>query len=128
MRLDDAGEQMKDQAFSDLVKRADALILVVPEYNHGYPGLLKHALDLNRSFAYGNSAADRCMLARVGNPVAVNPSPALQRIARAAGWPVLTWDKNPPLSCREAQAECNSMSHYTAGVLANWAGESGRKA
>ena len=45
MRLDDAGEQIKDQAFSDLVKRADGLILVVPEYNHGYPGLLKHALD-----------------------------------------------------------------------------------
>src|SRR4029450_13923766 len=47
MRLDDAGEQMKDQAFSDLVTRADGLILVVPEYNHGYPGLLKHALDMN---------------------------------------------------------------------------------
>jgi NAD(P)H-dependent FMN reductase len=47
MRLDDAGEQMKDAAFSELVKRADALILVVPEYNHGYPGLLKHALDMN---------------------------------------------------------------------------------
>jgi NAD(P)H-dependent FMN reductase len=47
MRLDDAGEQMKDQVFSALVKRADALILVVPEYNHGYPGLLKHALDMN---------------------------------------------------------------------------------
>jgi NAD(P)H-dependent FMN reductase len=47
MRLDDAGEQIKDQAFSDLVKRADGLILVVPEYNHGYPGLLKHALDMN---------------------------------------------------------------------------------
>ena len=47
MRLDDAGEQIKDQAFSDLVRRADALILVVPEYNHGYPGLLKHALDMN---------------------------------------------------------------------------------
>src|SRR5438045_7908743 len=47
MRLDDAGEQMKDPAFSDLVKRADGLILVVPEYNHGYPGLLKHALDMN---------------------------------------------------------------------------------
>ncbi len=25
--------------------RADGLALVVPEYNHGYPGLLKHALD-----------------------------------------------------------------------------------
>jgi NAD(P)H-dependent FMN reductase len=47
MRLDDAGEQMKDAGFSALVKRADALILVVPEYNHGYPGLLKHALDMN---------------------------------------------------------------------------------
>jgi NAD(P)H-dependent FMN reductase len=42
-----SGEQIKDQAFSDLVKRADGLILVVPEYNHGYPGLLKHALDMN---------------------------------------------------------------------------------
>src|SRR5438034_11117706 len=47
MRLDDAGEQMKDPAFSDLVTRADGLILVVPEYNHGYPGLLKHALGMN---------------------------------------------------------------------------------
>ena len=47
MRLDDAGEQMKDQAFSNLVRQADGLILVVPEYNHGYPGLLKHALDMN---------------------------------------------------------------------------------
>src|SRR5438552_9675718 len=47
MRLDDAGEQMKNPAFSDLVRRADGLILVVPEYNHGYPGLLKHALDMN---------------------------------------------------------------------------------
>ena len=25
--------------------RADALVLVSPEYNHGYPGLLKHVLD-----------------------------------------------------------------------------------
>jgi NAD(P)H-dependent FMN reductase len=47
MRLDDAGEGMKDPAFSATVERADALILVVPEYNHGYPGLLKHALDMN---------------------------------------------------------------------------------
>ena len=47
MRLDDAGEGMKDPAFAATVDRADALILVVPEYNHGYPGLLKHALDMN---------------------------------------------------------------------------------
>ena len=47
MRLDDAGEGMKDPAFSATVERSDGLILVVPEYNHGYPGLLKHALDMN---------------------------------------------------------------------------------
>lgn len=47
MRLDDAGEEMKDPAFSAAVERADGLVLVVPEYNHGYPGLLKHALDMN---------------------------------------------------------------------------------
>jgi NAD(P)H-dependent FMN reductase len=47
MRLDDAGEQMKDPRFSATVERCDGLILITPEYNHGYPGLLKHALDMN---------------------------------------------------------------------------------
>jgi hypothetical protein len=27
--------------------RADGLAIVVPEYNHGYPGILKHVLDSN---------------------------------------------------------------------------------
>lgn len=45
--IDDAGEAIKDAKFSATVARADALILVVPEYNHGYPGLLKHVLDTN---------------------------------------------------------------------------------
>ena len=47
MRLDDAGEQMKDAKFSATIERCDGLIIVAPEYNHGYPGLLKHALDMN---------------------------------------------------------------------------------
>jgi NAD(P)H-dependent FMN reductase len=38
---------MKDPAFSATIERCDGLILVAPEYNHGYPGLLKHALDMN---------------------------------------------------------------------------------
>jgi NAD(P)H-dependent FMN reductase len=45
--VDDAGEAIKDPGFSDAMSRADALVLVVPEYNHGYPGLLKHVLDTN---------------------------------------------------------------------------------
>lgn len=47
MRLDDAGEQMKDPKFSAAIERCDGLVIVTPEYNHGYPGLLKHALDMN---------------------------------------------------------------------------------
>src|SRR3954454_24380741 len=47
MKLDDAGEQMKDPKFSAVIDRCDALIIVTPEYNHSFPGLLKHALDMN---------------------------------------------------------------------------------
>ena len=47
MKLDDAGEEMKDPVFSAAIDRCDAIIIVTPEYNHGYPGLLKHALDMN---------------------------------------------------------------------------------
>jgi NAD(P)H-dependent FMN reductase len=45
--VDDAGEAIKDAKFSETVERADGLVLVVPEYNHGYPGILKHVLDGN---------------------------------------------------------------------------------
>ena len=45
--IDDAGEAIKDPFFSATVGRADGLILVVPEYNHSFPGLLKHVLDTN---------------------------------------------------------------------------------
>jgi NAD(P)H-dependent FMN reductase len=43
----DAGEAIKDAAFSEAMMHADGIVIVAPEYNHGYPGLLKHALDSN---------------------------------------------------------------------------------
>lgn len=42
---DDAGESIKNADFSEKMIRADALVIVSPEYNHGYPGMLKHVLD-----------------------------------------------------------------------------------
>ena len=45
MPLDDAGEAIKDQAFSEKMAIADGLVIVTPEYNHSFPGLLKHILD-----------------------------------------------------------------------------------
>src|SRR5262245_5557688 len=43
--VDDAGEAIKSEAFSAVVAEADGLVIVAPEYNHSFPGLLKHALD-----------------------------------------------------------------------------------
>jgi NAD(P)H-dependent FMN reductase len=43
--VDDAGEAIKDPRFSALMERSDALVIVSPEYNHSFPGLLKHVLD-----------------------------------------------------------------------------------
>jgi len=45
MPVDDAGEAIKDPAFSEKMTLADALVIVTPEYNHSFPGLLKHILD-----------------------------------------------------------------------------------
>src|SRR6266540_3261455 len=41
----DSGEAIKNPDFAEKMERADALVIVSPEYNHGYPGLLKHVLD-----------------------------------------------------------------------------------
>jgi NAD(P)H-dependent FMN reductase len=47
LNVEDAGEAIKDPMFSDIATRADGFVIVAPEYNHGYPGLLKHVLDSN---------------------------------------------------------------------------------
>lgn len=59
LSIDDAGEAIKHSGFSASVAKADALILVVPEYNHSFPGLLKHVLDTNLK-EYIHKAAGVC--------------------------------------------------------------------
>jgi NAD(P)H-dependent FMN reductase len=45
---DDYGQGLKDRfpEWRDAIIRADGLVIVSPEYNHGYPGSLKAVLDL----------------------------------------------------------------------------------
>lgn len=45
---DDYGQEIKDQfpVWRDAIIEADGLVIVAPEYNHGYPGSLKSVLDL----------------------------------------------------------------------------------
>jgi putative phosphoserine phosphatase/1-acylglycerol-3-phosphate O-acyltransferase len=49
----------------------------------------EHGIDLAQSFGYSNGDEDEPMLSLVGNPVAVEPTPALKKVAERLGWPVL---------------------------------------
>ena len=45
---DDYGTEIREQfpEWRDAIVRADGLVIVTPEYNHGYPGALKSVMDL----------------------------------------------------------------------------------
>ena len=43
---DSTGESPEAKKLAEKIKKADALIIVSPEYNHGYPGELKIMLDM----------------------------------------------------------------------------------
>ena len=88
----DAGESIKDTEFSELVMRADALIIVVPEYNHGYPGLLKHVLDTNLK-EYIHKAVGLCGVSSGpfgGTRVIQNLLPVMREL----GLVTIFWDGN----------------------------------
>jgi len=90
--MDDAGEAIKDPQFSATVERADGLILVVPEYNHGYPGLFKHALDSNLK-EYIHKAVGVCGVSAGGfggTRVIENLLPVLREL----GLVTIFWDGN----------------------------------
>jgi phosphoserine phosphatase len=50
-------------------------------------------IDLERSWAYSDSASDLPMLQAVGNPVAVNPDAELEEVARREGWEIFRFEK-----------------------------------
>lgn len=45
LMLLDEGEDVKDPKYSDITAKADAFIIVTPEYNHSIPSSLKRMLD-----------------------------------------------------------------------------------
>ena len=51
----------------------------------------QHNIDLDVSYAYGDSRADLPMLQCVGNPVVVNPSKGLRQVAIDSGWEISEW-------------------------------------
>src|SRR5919107_1257165 len=92
LATDDAGESIKDAEFSSKMSRADALVIVTPEYNHGYPGPLKHALDSNLK-EYIHKAVGLCGVSAGGfggTRVVENLLPVLREL----GLVTIFWDGN----------------------------------
>lgn len=89
---DDAGEAVKHPQFSAVAMRADALILVVPEYNHGYPGSLKHVLDSNLK-EYIHKAVGICGVS-AGGFGGTRVIESLLPVMRELGLVTIFWDGN----------------------------------
>ncbi|MEO8399567.1 MAG: NAD(P)H-dependent oxidoreductase [Ignavibacteriaceae bacterium] len=92
LATDDEGEQIKDNYFSEVVDKADGLIFIVPEYNHGYPGMLKHLIDSNLK-EYIHKAVGICGVsagAFGGTRVIENLLPVMREV----GLVTIFWDGN----------------------------------
>src|SRR4051795_2771467 len=89
---DDAGEAIKDPNFSAAMLRADGLVIVTPEYNHGYPGMLKHVLDTNLK-EYIHKAAGICGVS-AGGFGGTRVIEAILPVLRELGLVNIFWDGN----------------------------------
>jgi NAD(P)H-dependent FMN reductase len=90
--VDDAGEQIKDARFSETCQRADGLVIVTPEYNHGYPGMLKHVLDSNLK-EYIHKAVGICGVS-AGGFGGTRVIEGLLPVLRELGLVTIFWDGN----------------------------------
>ncbi len=89
---DDEGETIKDARFSAAVERADGLVIVAPEYNHGYPGSLKRVLDTNLK-EYIHKAAGICGVS-AGGFGGTRMIQSLLPVLRELGLVTIFWDGN----------------------------------
>ena len=93
---DDYGMEIKEDfpEWRDAITRADGLVIVTPEYNHGYPGTLKAVLDLLLPEYIHKAVAFAAVSAQVWGGVRVIE--ALVQTSRELGLAVTFTDLNFP--------------------------------
>lgn len=92
MPVDDAGEAIKDPGFAAAMTAADGLVIVAPEYNHSFPGLLKHVLDSCQS-EYIHKAAGIVGVS-AGPFAGIRVVQSLLPVLRELGLVTIFWDVN----------------------------------
>jgi HAD superfamily hydrolase (TIGR01490 family) len=75
----------------------------------------RHGIDLDRSYAYSDSATDLPMMRLVGHPVAVNPDRELLKAAQAEGWEVKVFDR--PISMRSRRPASSAAAGIGGGAV-----------
>jgi HAD superfamily hydrolase (TIGR01490 family) len=80
-------------------------------------------LDLDRCWAYSDSASDLPMLRAVGHPVAVNPDTKLERVAGERGWPVVVFHRRTKAVIRRTTQAVGAVGLAAGGCAtgSKWA-------
>ena len=83
----------------------------------------QRGLDLERCWAYSDSASDLPMLEAVGHPVAVNPDARLERHANRHGWPVVRFHERTKAVIRRTTQGVAAVGLTAGGFAAGarWA-------
>ncbi len=117
----DAGEAIKQDQFSEHIARADGLVLIVPEYNHGYPGLLKHVLDTNLK-EYIHKAVGICGVS-AGGFGGTRAIENLLPVMRELGLVTIFWDGNFSTAQKLFDAEGNLLDQSFVRRIDKFLGE-----
>jgi len=122
------------QRWADQVARADGYVLVTPEYNHGYPAVLKNALD--HLFAewngkpvgfvgYGGPGGGHRAVEQLRQVVVeLEMVPMRQQVAIANVYAAFDQDgrlANPEHYDRQAVAVLDELAHWTARLASTTA-------
>lgn len=75
----------------------------------------REGLDLERCWAYSDSASDLPMLRAVGHAVAVNPDGPLERVATDSGWPVVEFRKRTKAVIRRTTQAVGAVGLFAGG-------------